>query len=367
MKNYYRILSLDYSATTAEIKVAYRNLAKEYHPDVNGGNRAKEEMFKLVGEAYEVLSNEDKKATYDLSLLLHLNGQTAAHQETVWDIRRHAQRRRYYYPRYYHPVVYSKQTQWAMAALLLVIASAVLFVPLSLTRYSSEYHYDKGLEYFQNGQYYAALNSLDRSVIDFGTKDVEACLLAGNILMDEYGQYDFAIEYADKGLERATSRGERVQLLYLKGQCLQRNTDYHSAIAAFEQALEQWPEYDSLHYAIGEIYAFRLDEYARGLQQFERLLAINQNFRQGFYGQAYCRYKLKNYAQALADVNKFLEGGTSGGGAYLLKGKILSRMGQSDEACDWWMKAYRMNYGEAEKLLKKNCQQPSERQSTVLQ
>lgn len=355
MKNYYHILSLDYSATASDIKVAYRSLAKKYHPDVNGGNRTKEEMFKLVSEAYEVLSNDNKKATYDLSLLLHLNGQTAAHQSSTWDIRRHAQRRKYYYPRYYHPVVYSRQTQWAMAALLLAIASAVLFVPLSLTRYSSEYHYDKGLAYFQDGQYYAALNSLDRSVIDFGTKDVEACLLAGNILMNEYGQYGYAIEYADKGLERASSRGERVQLLYLKGKCLEKSADYYPAIAAFEQALEQWPEYDSLHYAIGEIYAFRLDEYARGLQQFERLMAVNQNFRQGFYGQAYCHYKLKEYPEALTEVNKFLETGPSAGGAYLLKGKILSQLGQKDEACTWWIKAQRLNYGEAERLVKKYC------------
>ena len=356
MKNYYHILHISYHASPADIKNSYRQLAKEYHPDVNAGSRSKENQFKLVGEAYQVLSDEGKKASYDLSLLLHLNGQASSPPiNTTWDIREYAHRRKSFYRRY-PPVVYSRRTHLAMAVLLLTITSAVLIVPLSLTRYSSEYHYDKGLEYFQNGQYYAALNSLDRSVIDFGTKDVEACLLAGNILMGQYGQYNYAIEYADKGLERASSKGERVQLLYLKGQCLKERTDYHPAIEVLKQALTLWPEYDSLYYAIGEIYAFRLDEYTLGVQHFDQLLNVNPSFREGFYGRAYSYYKLRNYESALTNINEYLSKGTIDAEAYLLKGKILYHLGQPDQACDFWMKAARLDYGDAEKLLKNYCE-----------
>ena len=356
MKNYYHILHIGYNATPAEIKSSYRQLAKEFHPDVNQGNRSKENQFKLVGEAYQILSDEGRKASYDLSLLLYLNGQTSTAQtNNTWDIRQYAHRRRSFYRRR-SPVVYSRKTHVAMAGLLLTIASAVLIVPLYLTRYSSEYHYDKGLEYFQNGQYYAALNSLDRSVIDFGTKDVEACLLAGNILMGQYGQYDYAIEYADKGLERASSPGERVQLLYLKGQCLKQRTDYYPAIEAFQQALTLWPEYDSLHYAIGAIYAFRLDEYALGIEQFDQLLKVNADFRKGVYGRAYCYYKLGQYENALANVDDYLSRGATHPEAYLLKGKILHYLRRTDQACEVWLKAARLDYGEAEKLIKSYCQ-----------
>ena len=357
MKNYYHILHISYNATPAEIKSSYRQLAKEYHPDVNAGNRSKENQFKLVGEAYQVLSNEGKKASYDLSLLLYLNGQTSTTQtaNTTWDIRQHAYRRRSFYRRR-PPVVYSRKTHVAMAGLLLTIASAVLIVPLYLTRYSSEYHYDKGLEYFQNGQYYAALNSLDRSVIDFGTKDVEACLLAGNILMGQYGQYNYAIEYADKGLERASSRGERVQLLYLKGQCLRARTDYHPAVEVFKQALTMWPEYDSLHYAVGKIYAFDLDEYVLGIHHFDQLLRVNAGFRQGLYGRAYCYYKLGKYESALTNIDEYLDKGIVDAEAYLLKGKILHYLNHSDQACDFWMKAAQLDYREAAKLIRTYCE-----------
>jgi chaperone protein DnaJ len=64
-KDYYKILGVPKTATEKEIKAAYRKLARQYHPDVNPGDKSAEEKFKDVGEAYEVLSDADKRAKYD--------------------------------------------------------------------------------------------------------------------------------------------------------------------------------------------------------------------------------------------------------------------------------------------------------------
>lgn len=64
-EDFYEILGVSKSATAAEIKKAYRKKALEYHPDKNPGDAKAEEMFKKAAEAYEVLSNPDKKARYD--------------------------------------------------------------------------------------------------------------------------------------------------------------------------------------------------------------------------------------------------------------------------------------------------------------
>ena len=64
-KDYYEILGIDKSADAATIKKAYRKKAIEYHPDKNPGDKEAEENFKLAAEAYEVLSDSDKKARYD--------------------------------------------------------------------------------------------------------------------------------------------------------------------------------------------------------------------------------------------------------------------------------------------------------------
>lgn len=64
-RDYYEVLGVDKSSSDAEIKKAYRRLAKKYHPDLNPGDKQAETNFKEVNEAYEVLSNADKKAKYD--------------------------------------------------------------------------------------------------------------------------------------------------------------------------------------------------------------------------------------------------------------------------------------------------------------
>ena len=64
-RDYYEVLGLDKSADAVAIKKAYRKLAKKYHPDTNAGNPQAEEKFKEVTEAYNVLSDEEKKKLYD--------------------------------------------------------------------------------------------------------------------------------------------------------------------------------------------------------------------------------------------------------------------------------------------------------------
>jgi len=64
-RDYYEILGVDRNASKEELKKSYRKRAMEYHPDRNPGNHEAEEKFKEAAEAYEVLSNDEKRAKYD--------------------------------------------------------------------------------------------------------------------------------------------------------------------------------------------------------------------------------------------------------------------------------------------------------------
>lgn len=64
-KDYYKVLGVERSATQDQIKKAYRKLAVKYHPDKNPGDKAAEEKFKEISEAYQVLGNEESRKKYD--------------------------------------------------------------------------------------------------------------------------------------------------------------------------------------------------------------------------------------------------------------------------------------------------------------
>ncbi|MEK6900638.1 MAG: DnaJ domain-containing protein [Nanoarchaeota archaeon] len=63
--DHYRTLGLSHTVTLDEIKIRYRQLAKEYHPDRNSGSKVAEERFRAVTQAYEVLSDPEKRAQYN--------------------------------------------------------------------------------------------------------------------------------------------------------------------------------------------------------------------------------------------------------------------------------------------------------------
>src|SRR5881409_3555321 len=64
-KDYYTVLGVSRDADDAELKKAYRNLARKYHPDRNPGDKKAEERFKEVSQAHDVLSDPEKRKAYD--------------------------------------------------------------------------------------------------------------------------------------------------------------------------------------------------------------------------------------------------------------------------------------------------------------
>ena len=92
-KNYYDILQVNKNASPEIIEKAYKTLAKKYHPDLqdNSDKKQAEEILKEINEAYETLSNPDKKRLYDEKLLLYENKQLEKEKENyeTYDVSAH--------------------------------------------------------------------------------------------------------------------------------------------------------------------------------------------------------------------------------------------------------------------------------------
>lgn len=83
-QSYYEILNISPTATPEEIKMAFRRLARQYHPDFNPNNPRAEEQFKRILDAYEVLWNPERRQQYDLQIGLS-RAEEKPHQNNEWD------------------------------------------------------------------------------------------------------------------------------------------------------------------------------------------------------------------------------------------------------------------------------------------
>ena len=82
-KDFYKVLGVDKKADADEIKKRYRALARDLHPDKTKGDAVKEEQFKAVSEAYEILSDPKKRAEYDEARSLFARGGFRVHKAAV--------------------------------------------------------------------------------------------------------------------------------------------------------------------------------------------------------------------------------------------------------------------------------------------
>ncbi len=83
VRNYYEVLGVPRDVSSEEIKKTFRRLARQYHPDVNPGDESAEEKFKDINEAYDILSDETKRADYDQLIFGKSKRKTTKVKQTV--------------------------------------------------------------------------------------------------------------------------------------------------------------------------------------------------------------------------------------------------------------------------------------------
>lgn len=221
MKNYYEILNIAKEAKQAEIKSAFKKLAIKYHPDKNPNNTIAEESFKLINEAYQTLSNDNKRWIYDQKLYTDTKSKSpepSAHQYSTqgnattynkysWTSPHSAAGDYSNQGKFYQEPVSSKKEKKSDIYILgitlfVIIGTAALLFGFMMNGIAAKTHFNTATELYENEEYFKALTELNLA-LDFKQDYVEAYTLKGdiNFKINRYGpavkDYEKAIKYSE--------------------------------------------------------------------------------------------------------------------------------------------------------------------------
>lgn len=351
MPDYYEILGIQSTATTRQIKYAYRKLALKYHPDKNPDNLLAENKFIEIATAYEILSDPVKRSKYDNGLEVETD------QDFDYDPRT---RRRRPPPGYYNqhkPEIakYNRRDYVLATASVVAILIVAIAFPLYLLQTTSTKYFNKAISNYLSGNYYSALHNVDLSIRDLSKTNSEACALASVILVHRLKKYDYALRYIDQGLGYNPNDSITSEFHYLKGICMSNNQEPQRALAEFKQVKEFSSTYDSSLFRSAVILTYSFSK----LDSAEILLNLLSERNKYHYTASYFKgiiyEKRKDYEKAYETFSNLLHKHVNQAAIYYHLARAEINLNLSDSACVHLQIASQYNLIEARQLMNLYC------------
>lgn len=316
MKDFYKILGINSTASKAEVKAAYKKLAKEYHPDKHAGNQYYEEKFKLINEAYQTLIDENKKSKYD------------------WD--------RWYYSSnvnatqsYYQSSDYQKSEQQYQNS-----NSKYSYRTSYSTGYHSNFSQNQNSENFHDAYKptYKLWDNIKFYVISFGLLVVIGTIgLVLGGFMNQYASNEHVRE------------GDRLYGFKL----------YANALGEYENALQFNEKNANAYYGRGIIKLNEFQDFVGAKYDFSMALKYSDTVNHEFLiKRAICLYNLKQYFDAVQDLDIVLKKHKfQTGNLYYFRGMCLVERHKKYMACDDFHKSAALKFQPAEDKILEFCQE----------
>ena len=342
--------------------MAYKKLARQYHPDKHQGSTFFEEKFKQVNEAYQVLSNPHKRAVYDLKLqyLVRERLRQAAQQ----------QQHRYQPPvrrpasvseRYYHNIPQTRfvRRDWYIVSLIFAaILILSLLLKLVMDHVAARENFKQALECLEQQQWSRAHSFLSEAIY-FKPDYAEAYMKRAYIEMEIYRNYQAAIPDLDAAISHADERTP--QMYYLRGVC--HEAMQHSEIAEqnMNQAISQDKDFALAYYDRGLLRARSLKKFTEAIQDLTYFLnsgkADGQMRGQALFYRGFCYYLTQQNKAAVGDYRQALQQSPGSAKLYYLIGKAQMGMDSAAAACASFNKAFILGYGAAKDDMRRFCSQ----------
>ncbi|CAN5858797.1 hypothetical protein BH24BAC1_BH24BAC1_01340 [soil metagenome] len=358
--NYYQILGVPPTATEKEIKLAFKRLAIQYHPDKHQGNEYYEEQFKIVNEAYQVLSDPTKRSFHDLRLQ-YAQEHARLRQQQQEQQARYAQTREpaSVSERHYRHIPkqrrFSRRDYYIIAAIFAFIVLFSLTVSFVMNHVTARSRYNSALPYIERGQWSSA-HSLLSEAIYFKSGFADAYLRRAYIEMNNYQNYAAAIADFEEAIAHADSVTPHTY--YFKGRCHFQLKQYEEAEKEFSRALQGNPDLTRAVFERGEIRLFFLRKFGPAIDDFTSFLAAETDDAlrpEAFMYRGYGHFQLQHYHTAIQDYEEALQAEAQNGYLHYLLGKAWGKLGDRRNACRSFVNAFNLGFNKAEQELRQEC------------
>lgn len=341
--DYYQILGVSPTASDAQIKSAYKNLAKIHHPDKNKDNKESEEFFKNIGLAYNTLSDPWKRMSYDFKRD-HLGNVS--------------------HPIAPPPLNPNRNKKWrlntfnANAKAALIVIPFLLFVSIGgyyfygfMNRIASQDAYVQALAYEQKNdfesafiQYSEAIALDERAANAYFRRGLIRSRIAGN---HRLALYDFNMAIAqESALPIYYFEASKVSLILNK---------VPEAMQYLDSCLIHFPKNDSAWIYKADISLNYLKDYAAAKKQYQKAVKLNPKSAEAYAGVGFSSFQLQQYKDCVKSLYLALHLKPRQPEWLSLLGTCQFKLHYKEEACKYWNIAASLGSAEAPIKLKRHC------------
>ncbi|MTI21669.1 hypothetical protein E1176_11615 [Fulvivirga sp. RKSG066] len=410
MLNYYQILGISKSATHSEIKSAFKRLALKYHPDKNPENTAAEEYFKQVNEAYQILSDEDKRKRYDF-LLSYSSAQSTTtftqhrparpgqpkKEKSVYD--RYGAYNWRTAPKYKEAPTYKVDKNYFKIQVITLGAMILLSVAIiAMNKFWAHMEDQKKLKIAQQNE--AALNEAQqlfdegkyRLAIDqiiqldqknpfestFYNEKERMITTLWNSASSSYQQalYEDAITKLE--VVKDYERPMKLKTWNMLAEAYYRLADYEKALMALDRVFERDKNNMRLVVRMARIYNKNLNNPEKALVYYDEAKLLFKELQSSTYGEAFelivkpnslpdfyhelfqerarLNLKTRNYEEAMTDYNWAIFLRPAIAENYFMRASCKRNLGLNERACLDWQRALERGHLQSRSELNKYCQ-----------
>ncbi|PWJ42784.1 J domain-containing protein [Sediminitomix flava] len=403
MIDLYSILHISENASPQEIKKAFKKLALQYHPDKHPENKAAEEIFKVINEAYSVLSDPQKKMYYDAQRQYqsYLSSQNQSTHTSPYFHQSYSQSPSYSHETNYEAgsSTYEQRLKQERQTTRIIFLSILSFILISVFfSMGMEYHRMRKIEkmsaqkdiifkeinsYVSHRNFSSALHDVD-SIITSVPEFSDAILLKTQILdslanytdslfkVNEYGQVVESIsiiEDYDPNMD--------YKWLIKRSKCQQLQGDYIQALNTLYILINKKPQNLDAHNEIASIMFYQFNQKDIGLRYMDRATELIVEDYEKKYGKAYAilvppqktpelhyqiflkkaemYFELERYKASLEALDWALYLRPEAVDPIILKGKNLANLGEAKKACNLWKEARNKGSLESIHLIELHC------------